>query len=156
MPNYLHRVTKEYLTSLSPAGLTEPAANYIMDPELSAVVGFESRYWTIVGDVVTLQTPVERDATDAAVLASQVAQEKGGAEAYYHLSQAESRVLRAVVVLLVDELNLLRTQWRSFQTATAVSNNLADIKTGVAGLPTLNNRTLAQAKSAIINSVQAE
>jgi len=156
MPNYLHRTSKQYLTSRSPADLDEQEANYIQDPELSAVVGFPSIYWTITGDVVSLMSQGERDAVDAAILAAQVTEEKTGAESLYDLSQAEARALRAMVLLIVDELNSLRTQWRDFQTAVDAAANLGQMKTGVAGLPSLADRTYGQARTVIGNKIQGE
>jgi hypothetical protein len=47
-----------------------PVGEWIINPDLSAVAGFEPIYWTITGDTVSLQTPAERAATDAAVLAA--------------------------------------------------------------------------------------
>lgn len=156
MPNYLHRTSKQYLTSRSPADLDEQEANYIQDPDLSAVVGFPSIYWTITGDIVTLMTQGERDAVDAAILADQITDEKTQAEAIHDLTSADSRALRSIVLLLVDELNSLRTQWRDFQTVVDAAANLGAMKTGVAGLPTLNDRTYSQARTAIGNKIQGE
>ena len=156
MPNYLHRTSKQYLTSRSPADLDEQEANYIQDPDLTAVVGFQSIYWTITGDIVTLMTQGERDAVDAAILADQITDEKTQAEAIHDLTSADSRALRSIVLLLVDELNSLRTQWRDFQTAVASSSNLAALKTEVAAMPTLNDRTYQQARTAIGNKIQGE
>ena len=156
MPNYLHRTSKQYLTSRSPADLIEPVGNYIQDPDLTAVVGFPSIYWTITGDIVTLMTQGQRDAVDAAILADQITDEKTQAEVIHDLSSADSRALRAVVLLLVDELNSLRTQWRDFQTVVDAAANLGAMKTGVAGLPTLNDRTYSQARTAIGNKIQGE
>jgi len=156
MPNYLHRTTKVYQTSVSTIDLIEPVGNYIQDPDLTAVVGFPSIYWTITGDIVTLMTQGQRDAVDAAILADQITDEKTQAEVIHDLSSADSRALRAVVLLLVDELNSLRTQWRDFQTVVDAAANLGAMKTGVAGLPTLNDRTYSQARTAIGNKIQGE
>ena len=156
MPDYLHRTSKAYLTSVSPSQLPEPIGNYIEDPDLSEVQGWQRVYWTINGDAVTLQTPAERDATDAAIAAALVASQKAEAEALYDELEAHSRTLRAIVVLLVDELNHLRTQWRDFQATVAASNNLAALKVGVAALPNLGDRTYQQARTTIINEIQSE
>jgi len=154
MSSVLNRTTKHYIQSVNTPDY--PPVDWIVDPDLTAVVGFPSIYWTITGDIVTLMTQGQRDAVDAVILAAQVTEEKTGAESLYDLTQAEARALRAMVLLLVDELNSLRTQWRDFQTVVDASNNLGAMKTGVAGLPTLNDRTYSQARTAIGNKIQGE
>lgn len=67
MPDWVHRTTKEYLQSVSTASLQEPEANYIQNPDLSAVVGEPSQYWIITGDIVTLATPGEQVLIDIAI-----------------------------------------------------------------------------------------
>ena len=66
MPNWVHRTTKRFTRSVASADLAEPVANYIEDPDLSAVTGFPSKYWIITGDVITLMDQASRDAVDAA------------------------------------------------------------------------------------------
>lgn len=104
MPNYLHRTTKQYLQSISPNDLPEPEANYIYMPDLSAVQGVPSKYWVITGDVVSEMTQPEKDAVDAALLDAQ-----RDAEMAAQLDNLES-VMRQVVILMVDEINILRQQ----------------------------------------------
>lgn len=57
--------------------------------------------------------------------------------------------LRGAAAVLVDEINALRQWEMSFKAAVAAATSLADLKTSVAALPNLPDRTLAQAKSAI-------
>ena len=103
MGDFLHRTTKVYLTSQSPNKLPEPVANYIEDPDLSAVVGYPSIYWIITGDVVTLMDASARAAVDAQMLSD--ARDSIIAEV-----DAVESILRQIVVLLVSELNILRAQ----------------------------------------------
>jgi hypothetical protein len=63
-------------------------------------------------------------------------------------------VLRAVVSLTVDELNDLRTWTRNFKAATAAATSLADLKVRVAALANLSDRTLVQARTAIVNKIE--
>ena len=65
------------------------------------------------------------------------------------------KVLRAVAKLVVDEINILREWEVSLQAAVAAATSLADLKTRVAALPTLADRTLAQAKTAIVAALAA-
>lgn len=71
------------------------------------------------------------------------------------LSGQQRRVIRAVVGLLVDELNVLRGWLRDFKSATAAASNLATLKTGVAALPNLPDRTVSQAKTAVSDRINA-
>jgi hypothetical protein len=62
MANVLNRTTKEFRGSVNTPDFS--TADWIINPDLSAVIGFASKYWTITGDVVTLQNQAQRDVTD--------------------------------------------------------------------------------------------
>ena len=101
MPNFLHRTTKVYGTSVSYADLAEPLANYIEAPDLSAVAGEPTKYWIITGDVITLMSQAEQDAVDAAEL---VASRDALAD---EIDRNESYT-RAFALVVLDEINTLR------------------------------------------------
>lgn len=104
MPNYVHRTTRQYLQSVPPYELPEPLANYIENPDLSAVVGVPSLYWVITGDVIAEMSQSEKDAVDAALLsASRDAAIQG------EVDNLES-VMRQLVKLMVQEINILRAE----------------------------------------------
>ena len=154
MATVLNRTTKQLIRSVNTPDYNP--VDWIINPDLSAVEGFPSIYWTITGDVVTLQNQSERDATDAAIAAALITDQKTEAEQLHDDVEALSRALRAVVLLTVGELNALRTQWRDFQIGVANSNNLSQLKTEVAALPSLEDRTYQQARTAIGNNIQGE
>ena len=104
MGDFVHRTTKQYLQSISPNDLPEPLANYIENPDLSNVVGVPNQYWVITGDVITEMSQGEKDAVDAQILS-----DARDAVIQAEIDNLES-VLRQVVVLMVDELNILRSQ----------------------------------------------
>ena len=111
MPNYLHRLTKQFLTSTSPADLVEPAANYIMDPDMSAVAGQPSIYWIITGDVVTLQDAAAMAATDAVVAALRLLTTQVESQAPLAIGPDEIGMrLRAVVELFNKRDNFNTTR----------------------------------------------
>lgn len=58
-------------------------------------------------------------------------------------------VVRAVVLVLIDEINILRLRDRDRSTDVAAATSLADLKTRWAARSQLNDRTGLQAKSAI-------
>jgi hypothetical protein len=119
MANVLNRTTKEYLESVNTPDY--PVQDWIIDPDLTAVSGFPARYWVITGDAVMLMDQAQRDALDATLL-----DQARDAAVNAALDNVED-VLRQIVKLMVDEINILRAQH---------------------GLPA---RTLAQVKTAIRN-----
>ena len=113
MPNYVHRTDgnsgsypygKTYLTSVSPQDLPENEANYIQDPDLSAVDGFDSIYWNISGDSVVLANQGTRNARDADILA----QAELAYEAEQKAAYTNNELFRAQIKYVVDEINILR------------------------------------------------
>ena len=113
MPNYIHRTDgnsgsypygKTYLTSVSPQDLPENEANYIQDPDLTDVDGFNSIYWNISGDTVSLANQGTRNARDADIAAVQLANEKQSQKDQY----TDNEIFRAQIKYVVDELNILR------------------------------------------------
>jgi hypothetical protein len=101
MANVLHRVTKSYVVSVNTPEFS--VGEWIHNPDLSAVVGFSSKYWVVTGDVVTLMDQAARDAVDAAEVESRRDQ------VVAQLDQVED-VLRAFMLVVMDEINLLRGQ----------------------------------------------
>ena len=65
MATVLNRTTKQLIPSANTPDY--PVADWIINPDLSAVEGFASVYWVITGDIVTLMTQGERDAVDAEI-----------------------------------------------------------------------------------------
>ena len=130
MPNYLHRTTKQYLQSVSPASLPKPAANYIFMPDLNAVAGVPSIYWTIMGDAVSEMSQAEKDAVDEAILSN--ARDSIIEEDIDNLEST----MRQLTQMTIREINILRQQ---FNTTTAEVAQLTDTS--------FADRTMAQVKS---------
>lgn len=105
--DWLNRTTKQLILNTSPAtmGVLEPASNaeWIYDPDMSAVEGYPVKYWIITGDVVTLMDAGERATIDAAML------EAARDQVATQLDQQEN-IIRAFMLIVLDEVNLLRTQ----------------------------------------------
>lgn len=64
MSNVLNRSTLEYLTSVNTPDF--PPAQFVINPDLSAVQNFPPKYWILTGNTITLQSPAQRQATDDA------------------------------------------------------------------------------------------
>lgn len=62
---------------------------------------------------------------------------------------------RGILLVLLDEINALRGWLVSFKVATAASTSLADLKTRVAALPDMPDRTAAQARSAVAGKISS-
>ena len=102
MSTVLNRTTKELRPSVNTPDF--PVADWIINPNLAAVVGQPTKYFIITGDVVTLATPAQQATIDAAILAAQVAAARIVAKANFDVA----RILKAIAELLVDEFNILR------------------------------------------------
>ena len=128
MANWLHRTTKEFLSSVSPASLPEPQVNYIESPDLSAVSGFPNIYWIITGDVISLINSVSRDAVDVQIAADALTADRDRNKTRL----SGEKVLKAVVLVMIDEINLLRAQHSlsartPSQAITAVENKIESL-----------------------------
>lgn len=102
--------------------------------------------------------PTEQE-IEAAVLAlpeAALAKKRLAASAVVDDDVTMGRVQRAVCMLLVDELNALRGWLMIFKAEVAAATTLADLKTRVAGLPSLPDRTKNQAVAAIKAAILLE
>jgi hypothetical protein len=100
MANVLNRTTRLYIESANTPDF--PIVDWIHDPDLSQVTGFDSIYWIITGDIVTLMTPAQRAAVDAAIL------EANRDATVSNVDQVED-LIRAIILVLLDEINILRS-----------------------------------------------
>lgn len=97
MADVLHRATRELRRSVNTPDY--PVEDWIHAPDLSRVTGQPAKYWLIDGDSVTLMSASERAAVDA--------QETTAAKES-EAAQADAGILKALTLLLLDELNALR------------------------------------------------
>jgi hypothetical protein len=95
-------------------------------------------------------TPAQLAAVTAAdVTAARLARVRAAAKAFMDALDAAGQRDRGIVLVSMDEVNALRDWVTQFKAATAAAATLADLKTRVAALPNLPQRTAAQAKAAI-------
>ncbi len=64
MADVINRTTLEFLKSQHTPDF--PVADWIINPDLSALSGVPAKYWKIVADTVVEMTQTEKDAVDAA------------------------------------------------------------------------------------------
>lgn len=142
MPLWLHRTDKILLPSVASADLPEPQANYIEEPDLSAVSGFTSKYWLITGDIVSLLDAAARAAVDAAELSAQrddLADEIDTAETY----------TRAFALVVLDEFNAVALKMNEILDAIDAASNFSQVKSNIAVITDRPQRTAAQLKTAV-------
>lgn len=142
MSNVLNRVTKQYLHSVHAPDY--PTTEWIHNPDLSTVIGFDSKYWVITGDTVTLMSQSERDAVDAADLQAQ-----RDAEADQLINQED--VTRAFMLIVLDDRNMLAEDINAVLNVMRTGTSLADIKTKATNLQNTPTYTEAQLRTAIRN-----
>ena len=144
MANVLNRATREYLHSVNEPDY--PVQDWIISPDLTAVIGFGSKYWIITGDSVSLMDAGQRDAVDAAELQAQRDSAAG------ELDQVEN-ILRAFMLIVLDEFNAHALKVNSMLGAMDASTSLADMKTRIAAIADYPARTPEQLTVAIRNKL---
>ncbi|SEO77879.1 hypothetical protein [Nitrosovibrio sp. Nv6] len=142
MANALNRTTREFLRSVHEPAY--PAIDWIINPDLSAVVGYASKYWVITGDAVSLMDQAARDAVDAAELVARRDSEAS------QLTNLEG-VLRAFMLIVLDEFNAHANKTNSMLDAMDASTSLADMKTRIGQIADYPLRTEEQLRNSIRN-----
>jgi hypothetical protein len=144
--------TPQYLTSVNTQDYSsDPDA--IINPDVSALTAVAVKYWKRSGDLVLEMTAGEKDAVDAAAAAALTTSLRSVANDITDASDSDGVKWRALALMLLDELNSLRQWTVAFKGQVALATTLADLKTRVAGLSTLSDRTISQAKTAYSNKV---
>lgn len=95
------------------------------------------------------------DLSGAGLATAENLSQRAAAVSLLNAPDASPKVLRAAVLLLIDEINLLRQRDVDRAADVAAATNLADLKTRWAARSALAARTLAQAKTAITNHINA-
>jgi len=98
--NVLNRASKQYIRSANTPEY--PPGQWVINPDLSSVVGVPRRYWKITGDIVSPMNAAERQVVDIARVITTSNQRKARISA--RLSVQERVVVSAILVLL-NEIN---------------------------------------------------
>ena len=115
--DWINRTTKQHLSHMSPGdmgrrfgtsfvdtdGHGASTAEWIYNPDLSAVAGFASSYWTIAGDTVTLISQAQRDAVDVQI-------QSDNRDSTTNQLDGLEDLLRSFALVVLDEFNVLRAQ----------------------------------------------
>lgn len=140
MASVLHRTTKQYIPSANTPD--HPVGQWIINPDLSAVVGFGSQYWTITGDAVTLMTAPQRAAVDAALV-------EAARDSVAAMMQSQEDINRAFMLVCLDEFNAHALKIKALLDAIDASTTYANLKTGVAAVTDYPQRTELQLRNAV-------
>jgi len=146
MAVWTHRITFQTLRSTPASDLQEPVANYVENPDLSAVEDEPTRYWQLSGDVFSLIDQAARDAVDAALLIAarnELADQIDAAETF----------LRGFALVVLDELNAHSAKTNAILDAIDAANNLGSLKTAIGNISNLPDRTASQIKTAVRNKL---
>jgi len=140
MADVLHRTTREYRQSVNTPDY--PIEDWIIDPDLSAVTGFDSRYWIVTGDTVALLSESERQALDLADEASRL--DTLAAEI-----EQQQTIMRALAEVLLDELNRHALKMNALLDGIDGASNLAAMKAAAGAITDHPTRTLRELRDAI-------
>ncbi len=140
MSNVLNRTTKVYIPSANTPDY--PVAQWIIDPDMTAVVGYPSQYWIITGDVVTLMDAAARAQVDAAALNAS----RDSTAAVLNEPEAYPR---GYALVALDELNAHALKVNSILDAVDAATTLADMKTRIAAITDYPQRTINQMQNAV-------
>ena len=83
-------------------------------------------------------------------------QDADGAVGLFITHPRNRKLMTAYSDILKDEFNLVRGWITDFKVEVAAAANLGDLKTRIAGMPDLPDRTLAQLKTAIQNRIDKD
>jgi hypothetical protein len=138
----IHTTTLEVRRSVNTPDFPAPA--WKADPDLSAVEGVPARYWKwdAVAERPIPMDQAERDATDAAHL-------DASRESEMVAVDSVESVARAMVLVLLDELNAHAAKVNSLLTAIDGAASLGALRTAVGAISDYPTRSAAQIRSAI-------
>ncbi len=77
------------------------------------------------------------------------------AAALFSAMEREGQALRGLALVTMDEVNILRSWVAQFKAAVNLASSLADLKTRVAALPNVPQRTASDIKPAIVTKINS-
>lgn len=105
-------------------------------------------------DVTVKPTLAEIQSADANFIALKAPKDRDAAIIQLNADTSpNSKFIRAIMLILVDEINLLREQFEALKAANTAASTYAGLKSGIQGLPAMPDRTPAQARNAIQNKI---
>ena len=119
----------------------------------------DRRYIKILNNSPVEMSPQEKVTVDdewaAEIQTNLLTSSRAGAKDSVDQLSAEGVRLRAALLIILDEMNILRTRDRDRSADVAAATNLADLKTRWAARVALDDRTAAQMKTSIKSRIDA-
>jgi hypothetical protein len=170
--NALYRKSSGEVIKISPKGQTWPDIDatfwgVLVDPSFPDGTEFRhpsgllrvldyAKFADVGGNTVRNATQQEIDTFEAAQVDDENQQDAAGAGVLFETHPRFRKLMTAYSSILKDEFNLVRSWTRDFKAAVDAATSLADLKVSVAALPDLEDRTLAQLKTAIANRISKD
>jgi len=137
--------------------LLKPGAKYSIQGNNAQTTGFTSAQITW-DDVGAKPTDAELDAgliqlNDPTVITADL--RNSAVNQLLSDPSPNAKLIRAVLLTILDENNILRQWIEAFKAQTALAGTLADLKSRIAALPAMPDRTVAQGKTAVQNKLNA-
>ncbi len=128
----------------------------LIDPDIRGLFKrVPLRYWKHVAGAVVEMTPGEKAAHDAAEAQKQTTNLREAALAVLDELGKVGRLIRALALVTMDENNRNRLWLQDFKDHVAAATSLADLKSRVASLPNMPQRTALQLLQAIRDKINA-
>lgn len=145
MTSVINPTTLQFLRSVN---TPEYPAPWVVNPDMSQVVGVDRKYWKwdAVGGRPIPMTGAEQTAFDLAAI------ETARDSIVAQLDRQED-VLRAVMTAVINELNAASDAFNALKAAVAAANNIGSLKSGVAAIPARPTRTMAQLRNVVRNAL---
>jgi len=134
MASVLNRTTMEFLRSANTPDF--PVADWIINPDLSAVTGQPQKYWIIDppgSDTVRLATPTEQTAIDDAIAAQRTADDRAAGSGAADDSGPVGMQNRSIIEVfnqrdnfVINRLDELQVAMDAMKTSTGAVQNLRD------------------------------
>ena len=170
MANALYRKNGGEVVKISTTGQTWPQMDstywgVLIDPTLTdgTAVRDPSGAYRVLGyakinDAGTVRnaTQGEIDTFEPAQTEDEDLQDAAGAVGLFHNHPRWRKLMTAYSDVIKDEINTLRGWTVDFKAAVAAAVNLGQLKTEVAAMPKLGDRTLSQFKTAIQNRISED
>lgn len=124
------------------SGAPQNNANWIYDPDLTAVSGFASIYWVVSGDLVSLMSQLGRDDVDADALTAQK-------DVIADQLDEVLTIMQAFAEVVLEQSNVHAEAINDILDAIDDASSLSEVKTAVAVIVDLSTPTLAQLKTEV-------
>jgi len=119
------------------------------------VLGY-SKYADVGANTVRNSIQGEIDTYEGYQLEDERQQDADGAEIIFLVNPRFRKLMTAYSDILKDEFNHVRGWITDFKVEVAAAANLGDLKTRIAAMPDLPDRTLAQLKTAVQNRISKD